>query len=81
MHRQKTHFFLHRSLLYVFDGGIGTGGVGNSVDMALVRMGVDTLHILDYDTVDATNLNRQILFSKADVGRRKVGARICRLTK
>ena len=53
---------------------LGVGGIGSSVAMCLVRMGVDTVYLLDRDHVDASNLNRQILFSVADVGRSKVEA-------
>jgi molybdopterin/thiamine biosynthesis adenylyltransferase len=51
---------------------LGVGGIGSSIAMALVRMGVDTIHLLDRDAVDASNLNRQILFSLLDVGKSKV---------
>ncbi|KAL6060897.1 NEDD8-activating protein uba3 [Balamuthia mandrillaris] len=53
---------------------LGTGGLGSSVAMALCRLGVERVHLLDCDTVDASNLNRQILFTPNDVGRRKVEA-------
>ncbi|KNC50105.1 uncharacterized protein AMSG_05877 [Thecamonas trahens ATCC 50062] len=52
----------------------GVGGVGSNVAMALARMGVGRIVLIDMDTVDATNLNRQILFTKYDVGKRKVVA-------
>lgn len=53
---------------------LGVGGIGCSVAMTLCRMGIKKLFILDRDTVDASNLNRQMLFAKSDVGRRKVEA-------
>jgi molybdopterin/thiamine biosynthesis adenylyltransferase len=53
---------------------LGVGGIGSSIAMCLVRTGVDTIHLLDRDIVDASNLNRQILFSLPDVGRSKVEA-------
>ena len=53
---------------------VGTGGVGCNVAFSLARLGVGKIILLDYDTVDGTNLNRQILFSKHDVGKRKVDA-------
>ena len=40
--------------------------------MGLARLGVGKIIILDYDVVDVTNLNRQILFSPSDVGKSKV---------
>ncbi len=53
---------------------LGTGGLGSSVAMALCRLGIKKLFLLDMDVVDASNLNRQILFTTADVGKRKVEA-------
>ena len=38
------------------------------------RLGVKKIFLLDNDVVDITNLNRQLLFSQDDVGRRKVDA-------
>ena len=40
--------------------------------MGLARLGVGKMFVLDYDVVDITNLNRQILFSPQDVGKPKV---------
>jgi len=42
--------------------------------MALARLGVAKIMIMDRDVVETTNLNRQVLFSRADVGRKKVDA-------
>eukprot|EP01087_Luapelamoeba_hula_P008240 TRINITY_DN2051_c0_g1_i1.p1 TRINITY_DN2051_c0_g1~~TRINITY_DN2051_c0_g1_i1.p1 ORF type:complete len:384 (-),score=57.22 TRINITY_DN2051_c0_g1_i1:49-1200(-) len=53
---------------------LGVGGLGSSVAMALCRLGVQKLLLLDCDNVEVTNLNRQILFCKADVGKPKVEA-------
>ncbi|CAF1391697.1 unnamed protein product [Adineta ricciae] len=51
---------------------LGVGGIGSSIAMSLVRLGVDTIYLLDRDIIDASNLNRQILFSRLDVGQSKV---------
>lgn len=51
---------------------IGAGGLGSPVSLYLALAGVGTIGIVDFDTVDVTNLQRQILHSDADVGRRKV---------
>jgi molybdopterin/thiamine biosynthesis adenylyltransferase len=51
---------------------LGVGGIGSSIAMSLVRIGVDTIYLLDYDVVDASNLNRQILFNLSDIGKSKV---------
>ncbi len=40
----------------------GLGGLGSHVAIALARMGVGNIHIIDYDIVDITNLNRQQYF-------------------
>lgn len=51
---------------------IGVGGVGTVVIDHLVRAGVKKLVIVDFDTVNASNLNRQVLFTKQDIGEKKV---------
>ena len=51
---------------------IGAGGLGSPVALYLALAGVGTIGIVDFDTVDVTNLQRQILHTDADVGVRKV---------
>lgn len=51
---------------------IGCGGVGGFVIEALARCGVGTLAIVDYDTIDITNINRQIIALEETVGNYKV---------
>jgi molybdopterin/thiamine biosynthesis adenylyltransferase len=51
---------------------IGAGGLGSSVSMYLAAAGVGTLGVVDFDRVDESNLQRQILHSTADIGRPKV---------
>ena len=58
---------------------IGAGGLGSPVAMYLAAAGVGTLGILDFDRVDLTNLQRQILHSTPDVGRPKVESAVDRL--
>ena len=50
----------------------GLGGVGGTAIEALVRTGVKKVVLIDFDKVDITNLNRQILYTKLDVGKDKV---------
>ena len=52
----------------------GLGGVGGTALEALARTGFQHFLIVDFDKVDATNLNRQILYTSRDVGRNKVEA-------
>ena len=51
---------------------IGAGGLGSPVALYLALAGVGTLGIVDFDVVDLTNLQRQILHQNADIGRPKV---------
>jgi sulfur-carrier protein adenylyltransferase/sulfurtransferase len=51
---------------------IGAGGLGSPVAMYLAAAGVGTIGIVDFDVVDFTNLQRQIIHSTADVGRKKL---------
>jgi sulfur-carrier protein adenylyltransferase/sulfurtransferase len=51
---------------------IGAGGLGSPVAMYLAAAGVGTLGIVDFDTVDFSNLQRQILHGTPDVGRPKL---------
>ncbi len=51
---------------------IGAGGLGSPVAVSLTLAGVGTIGIVDFDTVDVTNLQRQILHQNDDIGRRKV---------
>ena len=50
---------------------IGAGGLGCPVLQYLTAVGVGTIGIIDFDTVDETNLQRQILFTTSDVGLNK----------
>ncbi|MCA1621990.1 MAG: molybdopterin-synthase adenylyltransferase MoeB [Acidobacteria bacterium] len=51
---------------------IGTGGLGAPTGMYLAAAGVGTLGIVDFDVVDASNLQRQIVHGTKDVGRPKI---------
>ncbi|MFM0069828.1 molybdopterin-synthase adenylyltransferase MoeB [Paraburkholderia sediminicola] len=51
---------------------VGAGGLGSPVAMYLAAAGVGRLTLVDADTVDLTNLQRQILHVTASVGRKKV---------
>jgi sulfur-carrier protein adenylyltransferase/sulfurtransferase len=51
---------------------IGAGGLGSPLALYLTAAGVGTLGIVDFDVVDFTNLQRQVIHSTADVGRKKL---------
>ena len=59
---------------------IGVGGLGAPAAQFLAAAGVGTLSLCDADSVDLTNLQRQILYATADVGQRKVDAAAARLS-
>ena len=51
---------------------VGLGGVGGYVVEALVRSGIGNLIIIDYDKIDISNLNRQIITNNNNIGKYKV---------
>jgi molybdopterin/thiamine biosynthesis adenylyltransferase len=57
---KKAHIFI-----------AGAGGLGSPVSLYLAVAGIGTITIVDMDTVDQTNLNRQILHFDRDIGRKK----------
>lgn len=58
---------------------IGTGGLGSPVSMYLAAAGVGRIGLVDYDEVDFTNLQRQILHGTDNLGERKVDSALKRL--
>jgi len=53
---------------------IGTGGLGSPIALYLAAAGVGTLGLVDFDIVDYSNLQRQILHGTKDVGRKKLNS-------
>lgn len=51
---------------------VGLGGLGSPLSMYLAASGVGTLGLVDYDTVECSNLQRQIIHETPDVGRLKI---------
>ncbi len=58
---------------------VGTGGLGSPVLLYLAAAGVGRLGVLDDDIVEVSNLQRQVLHSTADLGRRKVDSAVQKL--
>lgn len=59
---------------------VGLGGLGSPVALYLAAAGVGELHLADFDTVEVTNLQRQILHDSASIGLSKVDSALARLT-
>ncbi len=59
---------------------VGLGGLGSPVALYLAAAGVGELHLADFDTVDVTNLQRQVLHDTASVGLSKVDSALQRLS-
>jgi molybdopterin-synthase adenylyltransferase len=50
---------------------IGGGGLGSNSANILVRMGIGSIDIIDFDTINLTNLHRTTVFTEKDIGRKK----------
>ncbi|HWH32495.1 MAG TPA: molybdopterin-synthase adenylyltransferase MoeB [Egibacteraceae bacterium] len=51
---------------------VGTGGLGSPLAMYLAAAGVGTIGLVDFDVVDLSNLQRQVIHGTSDIGKRKV---------
>jgi molybdopterin/thiamine biosynthesis adenylyltransferase/rhodanese-related sulfurtransferase len=51
---------------------VGTGGLGSPLALYLTAAGIGTLGLVDFDVVDSSNLQRQIIHSTKDIGRKKI---------
>src|SRR5258708_26327949 len=58
---------------------IGTGGLGSPLGMYLAAAGVGKIGLVDYDVVDASNLQRQVVHGTASIGKLKVDSAKARL--
>ena len=58
---------------------VGAGGLGSPLTLYLAAAGVGHIGVVEFDTVDLTNIQRQILYSTSDVGRPKLEAATARL--
>lgn len=57
---------------------VGVGGVGSYALEALVRNGFNNITVIDYDSIDITNLNRQIITNSNNIGNGKVSEAVLR---
>jgi len=58
---------------------VGAGGLGSPLALYLAAAGVGTIGLVEFDDVDLTNLQRQVLYTSRDVGRPKIDAACERL--
>jgi len=70
-----------RKLMQTTVGIVGVGGTGSHILDLIVRMGFGKVKIVDHDTVEISNLNRQSLYDEYDIGRPKVLAAYEKLIK
>lgn len=84
----RAHRYSRNHLFYSMSGGdshviqeklaqkhvviMGCGGIGNIIGVNLCTAGIGKLTLVDKDTIEASNLTRQILFKNEDVGQSKV---------
>jgi adenylyltransferase/sulfurtransferase len=59
---------------------VGTGGLGSPLAFYLTAAGIGTLGLVDFDVVDVSNLQRQIIHSTKDIGRKKLDSAEEKLT-
>jgi molybdopterin-synthase adenylyltransferase len=60
---------------------VGLGGTGSTTALALVMSGVGRLHCVEPDIVELSNLNRQVLYTEADLGQPKLSVALTRLRR
>lgn len=88
---QKSRYARHLTLPEIGETGqlkllngkvlvIGAGGLGSPIALYLAAAGVGTIGLVEFDTIDASNLQRQILFTTGEVGTSKLDAAEKRLT-
>lgn len=64
--------FFFKTVKTVKVGILGCGGIGSNVAVLLAGLGFCNLQLIDNDKVEASNLNRQTIFKKSDIGKSKV---------
>lgn len=87
---QKSRYARHLSLVAFGEGAqkrllrghvllIGAGGLGSPIALYLAAAGIGKISIVDADCVDASNLQRQVLYTTTDIGKPKVQVAVQRL--
>ena len=82
-HKEQLRYKRHLMLPQIDEAGqekiknskvlvVGAGGLGCPVALYLAAAGVGTIGLIDFDVVDQSNLQRQVLYSEKDVGKSKV---------
>lgn len=78
IYSRSMSYYFHKkveSALYILPKKkvliLGCGGIGSHVAWNLTVMGVGTIYLLDFDIVELSNLNRQILYDTTDIGKKK----------
>jgi molybdopterin/thiamine biosynthesis adenylyltransferase len=78
---ERNKFTMQERLRDCKVGLLGAGGVGSHVSFDLMGLGVRDLTLVDFDKVELSNLNRQILYTEGDIGNRKVELAVRRLSE
>ncbi len=76
---QRNHFFIgdkegQDDIKRLRVGVAGLGGMGSNIAEYLARLGVGSLHLADSDTIDVSNINRQVIANLKTVGVKKIDA-------
>jgi len=58
---------------------VGAGGLGSPAALYLAAAGVGTIGVVEFDRIDESNLHRQLLYSSADIGRKKIDVALERI--
>ncbi|MBC98039.1 MAG: hypothetical protein CME63_09835 [Halobacteriovoraceae bacterium] len=78
---QRNHFFIgdelgQQRIKELKIGVAGLGGMGSNIAEYLARLGVGSLSLADADTIDLSNINRQVIANLSTLGKRKIDASI-----
>lgn len=73
--KENLNFIREKSVLL-----IGLGGVGGSCLEALIRSGIEKIILIDYDVIDISNINRQVISNHNNIGKKKtdIAIRFCK---